>query len=821
MVRRLFGRDRPATLRHTSPLLSFIGAVTFFHAVPAVLSSGFLPPAAVADLARSHGAIRALVLASARTRSVDPDVVRQPRLDRTTGPAPRHDRALSEAMLAAAISFNCAPARLLRWLGGEFYAAHRPTSHLRVLLAPSCTPDHINEVIRVLSGHSPRRLFGEGTDANLREYLEYGNHASVDGEDAAFAVNKVVDKDDRAQFVVTLPRWMWRFIPHLHLTPLGLLLKGGKARLLFDARFRPSPESFSLNDVTRASDELPVAYGTAFVRHLRQIFNLRISFPAEDILLWDDDVKGAFRLAKYHPDVAAAFSFAFGEHLFVPVGNTFGSNTSPQTFDVVAAARSRLAHFLAGASRRGIHPSTSFSIEDRIVFPAPPPAVSGLFTPAVADDRNPGVPVFMGTAPPAPHNMFVDDNLVANIRGCILADINASIESLFLLLGFPEEALRPMAIAMDKFVDRPLSHLRLQLGFMIDTRSMRVFLPLSKVEALLQQLDLFCVRRMTFLPLEAAALLGVLVHASTVCPWARHVTIALRRDLCAALRASKAALESARGAAPPLPAALPRREKYWHAGVFARRMWRPRKGAFLSSESATDVRWLRQCFRSCAPSELGAFIHALVPRAPEFAATAGSSVTASGASLWGSSVSLDAHWSVGIPADIAARVVVRRLPSSPSASISLQELDFASILLAVAAVMSVTASSPREVPCKFAVDTPRTSAMDWVLRPPSGEHHVRCLLRLFGGLLFASGLNVDRALRSSDSSAAAAHPASPPPPQAFSPAGSRLFRPTPGMLSLVFSALRGERHFMPQIPLRIGQLVPVATSGGGSAVSTS
>ena len=134
------------------------------------------------------------------------------------------------------------------------------------------------------------------------------------------------------------------------------------------------------------------------------------------------------------------------------------------------------------------------------------------------DSRNPGVPTFLGTAPPAPHSMFVDDNIVANLRGCILADINASIESLFLLLGFPDEALRPMAIALDKFMDLPLSHLRLQLGFMLDTRSMRVYLPQAKVDALLVQLDLFCAGKKTFLPLEAAALLGVLIHASTVYP---------------------------------------------------------------------------------------------------------------------------------------------------------------------------------------------------------------------------------------------------------------------------------------------------------------
>ena len=171
-----------------TPLLSYVGAVTFFHAVPAVVNSGFLP-AAVMAFARSHGAVEALLLAKACTASIDAEVVRQPRPDRAVGPAPRNDRALSEAMLATVISSNCAPARLLCWWGGEFYAEHRATTHLRELLTPSCTEDHINEVILVLSGHSPRRLFGEGTEANLREYFEYGNHASVDREDAAFAVN--------------------------------------------------------------------------------------------------------------------------------------------------------------------------------------------------------------------------------------------------------------------------------------------------------------------------------------------------------------------------------------------------------------------------------------------------------------------------------------------------------------------------------------------------------------------------------------------------------------------------------------------------------
>ena len=162
----------------------------------------------------------------------------------------------------------------------------------------------------------------------------------------------------------------------------------------------------------------------------------------------------------------------------------------------------------------------------------------------------------------------------------------------------------------------------------------------------------------------------------------------------------------------------------------------------------------------------------------------------------------------------------RRLPSSPSSAITPIELDFAAILLAAAAAMLVTAQSPRAIPRKFSVTTPRTSAMSWVLWPPSGAHHVRCLLRLFGGILFASGLNVDKVVATRSKASAGTKPSPPPPPQAYSRLGCNRFLPSPELLSQIFSALRGEQHFAPQIPLPIGRLVPGVTSGSASAGRT-
>ena len=49
--------------------------------------------------------------------------------------------------------------------------------------------------------------------------------------------------------------------------------------------------------------EPEITYGTTFERHLTRVWNSRISYPNEDLLLMDDDVKGAFRHTKYYPDI--------------------------------------------------------------------------------------------------------------------------------------------------------------------------------------------------------------------------------------------------------------------------------------------------------------------------------------------------------------------------------------------------------------------------------------------------------------------------------------------------------------------------------------
>eukprot|EP00957_Ditylum_brightwellii_P208674 15358465-Ditylum_brightwellii.AAC.2 len=82
-----------------------------------------------------------------------------------------------------------------------------------------------------------------------------------------------------------------------------------------------------------------VTFGQSLPKHLIKSWNLRILYPDDDILLWDDDATGAFRQCKLHPEIAQVFSFIIEIVLFVPCGNKFGSNTSPANWEPIRRAR--------------------------------------------------------------------------------------------------------------------------------------------------------------------------------------------------------------------------------------------------------------------------------------------------------------------------------------------------------------------------------------------------------------------------------------------------------------------------------------------------
>ena len=169
--------------------------------------------------------------------------------------------------------------------------------------------------------------------------------------------------------------------------------------------------------------EPTIVYDDTFARHLIRIWNLRLTHPNEEIYLFDDDAKGAFRHLKYHPDVASAFAFRIFSFLVIPLENTFGSIVSPQDWEPFSRARTHLAEALF--HRRDLY-AKYMHIIDRVEFSSPPTEAT-IFVNVTPDTLNTGVQDFIRTT----YNMFVDDSLFANVVRIIKHTTVASIEALY------------------------------------------------------------------------------------------------------------------------------------------------------------------------------------------------------------------------------------------------------------------------------------------------------------------------------------------------------------------------------------------------------
>ena len=161
------------------------------------------------------------------------------------------------------------------------------------------------------------------------------------------------------------------------------------------------------------------------------------------ICLFDDDAKGAFRHLKYHSDVATAFAFRISSFLMIPLENTFGSIGSPQDWEPFARERTHLSEALY--HRCGLYPKYKHII-DRVEFSSPLTDAT-TFIKTTPDTLNKSVQDFLCTT----YNIFIDDYLFANVSCIIKHAMAASIEALYLFLGFHNELVRQNPLSLDNF----------------------------------------------------------------------------------------------------------------------------------------------------------------------------------------------------------------------------------------------------------------------------------------------------------------------------------------------------------------------------------
>ena len=88
-----------------------------------------------------------------------------------------------------------------------------------------------------------------------------------------------------------------------------------------------------MSEITPTANEAEITFGYIFMAFIIWIYNLRITYPNEDILLAFLDITACFRWPRINPDLVGAFGFLVGALYFAANAMVFGSVASASSWE--------------------------------------------------------------------------------------------------------------------------------------------------------------------------------------------------------------------------------------------------------------------------------------------------------------------------------------------------------------------------------------------------------------------------------------------------------------------------------------------------------
>jgi len=646
-----------------------------------------------------------------------------------------------QLFLAAACHYDFHVPTLIQFLGQNYTNAHLDPHLIASKLKGIAPPHVISYVFRALHTGAPNKMHGHSSARNFHDYRLYGNHASITSRPDL--VQKALNKEERNNFIIPLPSWSSRFIPNLHLSPEGIIIKEGKKdRIIFDASFKIFPTSSCPNTWTSKFDEPPIWYSSAFARHLVRIWNLRISYPNLEIYLWDDDVAGAFRLVKYNPYIASAFSAVANSILCVPTGQVFGGNTSAQNFEGIAIAREYLSTHFSNESNQHLVSKHSKTLDLITYSPLPPPHT--IFVQATSDSTHKGVFLPNSSTPcNTPHHMFVDDNHIADIYPRIRIAQAASIEGLFQILGFPEKHLRRSVLSEDKYFEQACGPIKLQLGYRVDTRSMTVGFSNARLTALADLLSQWSSSRKSYTLKEAAKLAGLLEFIASMSTWVRFLTVSLKHAILMALRCNTTFIRTnpkfstliadTHLLSTDMTTIL---KRDFAISKIMQQVWNTKKRFHITNSLRKELKLLYYLFSNPDTFPFTSPIAHIIEREPDFEAKGDACLDGAG----GFSTGLSFWWFIEWPDYVKHKTVkyfIKYYYGAQSTRLSINLLEYIAIIISFAATITrvregITLPQPNP---SVQIYSDNTTAISWTKRAASSTKEGKALAHILTSLL--------------------------------------------------------------------------------------
>ena len=435
---------------------------------------------------------------------------------------------------------NLDVAKVFRFAGDEYTGGYRNVKAAVERMRGLVDDDLIAGYVRLMISGSPSHFNAESTRDNFLLHWRQGNHKSV--QDNSDIIQKSMNKLERNRYVIPFLSYIARFVPNLFLTPIHILQKADKdPRVIYDASRRFTALSRPINRMTSThlGVELDCDYGKVLERLLIRIWNLRVTYPNQDIVIHANDVKSCFRQLKHHPDVAGAFSYIIEDMLYLSCGLTMGADFSPGSWEVLRRINEQLAtnlfedNTLVEKHRERLNRLKWSKKLGK--------GTAGDFVQAHRTAKHSGVLTQGGEPENTPHHMFVDDDLYADVYNIprVEQTIAAGIESIFIMLGESAPDIRQDPISWDKLEEMIIHFLNKVLGQIINTRKMTVETPPEFVTKVVKLLETTwrggSKPRKSFTVKEAENLAGVLAHISNTAPWLKHLMPQLYTSLASAI----------------------------------------------------------------------------------------------------------------------------------------------------------------------------------------------------------------------------------------------------------------------------------------------
>ena len=202
----------------------------------------------------------------------------------------------AHAFLACLLHYYLSIANPVWLLGNNYTGAYPDIPGIaHALWHHSINEKLIAKHVWVMTVGGPNNLIANTTRDNALLYWCQANYPSI-----AMCINNVMatmNKEECNNYLIHLPHWRRHFVPHCFITPQHILINPGKKdRRIFNALHKYCWDSVPIDSMTSTSfgSELHCKFGSVRDTILTCMYNLHITYPCNDIMVHDNDVKSCY-----------------------------------------------------------------------------------------------------------------------------------------------------------------------------------------------------------------------------------------------------------------------------------------------------------------------------------------------------------------------------------------------------------------------------------------------------------------------------------------------------------------------------------------------